>query len=136
MHANLQNTLWDIQPCSAKVPVRERALIDMDEAQRIEGLFKILANATRLRLLHALIREPEMCVTALAAAIAMKPQAVSNQLQRLVDRRILGSRREGNLIYYRIVDPCVVSILDHGLCLSEDALKRRAREDGNGNDED
>ncbi len=39
----------------------------------------------------------------------MRPQAVSNQLQRLLDRGILGSRREGNSIIYRIVDPCVIS---------------------------
>ena len=88
---------------------------------RLEATFKTLANATRLRLLHALIREPELCVTELADAIGMKPQAVSNQLQRLIDRRILAARRSGNHIHYRIVDPCVVSLLDQGWCLTDDA---------------
>jgi len=45
-------------------------------------------------------------------------------LQRLADRGILGSRRNGNNIYYRIVDPCVIEILDHGLCLNEEAKMR------------
>jgi hypothetical protein len=36
----------------------------------------------------------------------------------------LGYRRNGNNIYYRIVDPCVIELLDHGLCLSEDAKAR------------
>jgi DNA-binding transcriptional ArsR family regulator len=89
------------------------------------GVFKILANDTRLRLLHALVRDEELCVTELAEAVAMTPQAVSNQLQRLVDRGILGSRRNGNQIYYRIVDPCVPSLLDQGLCLTEDAKERK-----------
>ncbi len=88
---------------------------------RLEATFKTLANATRLRLLHALIRQPELCVTELADAIRMKPQAVSNQLQRLVDRRILAARRNGNHIHYRIVDPCVISLLDQGWCLTDDA---------------
>ena len=88
---------------------------------RLEATFKTLANATRLRLLHALIREPELCVTELADAIGMKPQAVSNQLQRLIDRRILAARRNGNHIHYRIVDPCVISLLDQGWCLTDDA---------------
>jgi len=70
-------------------------------------------------LLHALVREGELCVTGLATAVDMKPQAVSNQLQRLVDRGILGSRRDGNNVYYRIVDPCVPILLDRGLCLVE-----------------
>ncbi len=56
--------------------------------------------------------------------LAMKPQAISNQLIRLSDRGIVGSRRNGNNIYYRIVDPCVTEILDHGLCLSEEAKMR------------
>ncbi len=90
------------------------------------GVFKILANDTRLRLIHALVRASEMCVTDLAKAVEMTPQAVSNQLQRLVDRGILGSRRNGNQIYYRIVDPCVPSLLDQGLCLTEDARERRS----------
>ena len=88
------------------------------------GLFKVLSNDTRLRLLHALARAGEMCVTDLAEALDMKPQAVSNQLQRLVDRGILGSRRDGNNIRYRIVDLCVPSLLDQGLCLSEDSERR------------
>jgi hypothetical protein len=62
----------------------------------------------------------------LAQAVAMKPQAVSNQLQRLVDRGILGARRHGNHIYYTVIDPCVSTLLDHGLCLTEDAKERTA----------
>jgi DNA-binding transcriptional ArsR family regulator len=81
------------------------------------GLFKIFANDTRLRLLHVLTHEEELCVSDLAAAVEMKPQAVSNQLQRLVDRSILASRRDGNNIFYRIIDSCVPVLLERGLCL-------------------
>jgi len=44
----------------------------------------------------------------------MKPQAVSNQLQRLVDKAILSNVRNGTNIHYRIVDPCIMSLLDQG----------------------
>ncbi len=84
------------------------------------GVFKVLANDTRLRLLHALSREDELCLTDLAAAVGMKTQAVSNQLQRLNDQGIVAARREGNQIYYRVLDPCVTALLDRGLCLVED----------------
>jgi DNA-binding transcriptional ArsR family regulator len=89
------------------------------------NVFKVLANDTRLRLLHALARAGELSVADLSATVAMKPQAVSNQLQRLVDRGILGSRRDRNNMIYRIVDPSVVTLLDQGLCLSEDAGARQ-----------
>lgn len=110
--------------CPPKPALRQRPLISPEQAAALMGVFKVLANDTRLRLIHALVRADEMCVTDLAQAVGMTPQAVSNQLQRLVDRGILGSRRNGNQIYYRIVDPCVTSLLDHGLCLTEDARER------------
>ncbi len=111
--------------CPPKPDIRQRPLITPREAADLMNVFKVLANDTRLRLLHALTRAGELAVGDLAAAVAMKPQAVSNQLQRLVDRGILGSRRAGTSIIYRIVDPCVISLLDQGLCLSEDALARQ-----------
>jgi len=110
--------------CPAKPDLRQRPPITSEQASELMGVFKVLANDTRLRLLHALARDSEMCVTELARALEMKPQAVSNQLQRLVDRGILGARRNGNNVHYRIVDPCVTSLLDSGLCLMEDAKER------------
>jgi len=100
-------------------PLERRPLLSLDEAASLAHLFKVLANPTRLRLLHALIQGGEMCVSDLARAVGMKPQAVSNQLQRLVDRGILGSRRDGNKVYYRIEDRCVPILLDKGICLIE-----------------
>lgn len=114
-----------VERCPSKPSLLRRSLISTSEAAELMGVFKILANDTRLRLLHALARAEELCVTDLAQTVDMRPQAVSNQLQRLVDRGILGSRRNGNNVYYRIVDPCVPVLLDQGLCLTEDARKRK-----------
>jgi DNA-binding transcriptional ArsR family regulator len=111
--------------CPPKPDIRQRPLLTPEQAAELMGIFKVLANDTRLRLLHALVRAGELPVGELAAAVATKPQAVSNQLQRLVDRGILGFRREGTSIIYRIVDPCVISLLDQGLCLTEDAGARQ-----------
>ena len=65
----------------------------------------MLASDTRLRLLHAIARGGEVRAGELAAAVGMTQQAVSNQLQRLVDRRICATRRAGTAILYRIIDP-------------------------------
>lgn len=111
--------------CPPKPALPARSLLKPSEALEVATVFKVLSNDTRLRLLHALVRAGELAVNDLAAELNMKPQAVSNQLQRLVDRRILGSRREGNRILYRIVDPCVPDLLDRGLCLVEDAKERK-----------
>ena len=76
-------------------------------------------------MLHALARSGELCVGDIADQLGMKPQAVSNQLQRLADLGIVESRREGVQILYSIVDPCVLKLLDQGWCLAEDAQTRR-----------
>src|SRR5215203_6872833 len=104
---------------AGKVALRERPLLDQDQAAELVCLYKVLANDTRLRLLHALERSGELSVTDLATAVEMKPQAVSNQLQRLADRRVVTSRREGNRFFYRIADPCVTGLIDLGMCLLE-----------------
>jgi DNA-binding transcriptional ArsR family regulator len=105
---------------AGKPELAERPLVSAETASGLARLFKLLANDTRLRLVHALHREGEVCVTDLAARVEMTPQAVSNQLQRLVDRGILAARRDGNRVRYRIADPCVVGLLDLGFCLLEE----------------
>ncbi|WP_075790612.1 ArsR/SmtB family transcription factor [Massilia putida] len=107
--------------CRRPKPVlAERPLLTSAESDDVANLFKILSNPTRLRILHALARKQELCVTDLAALVNMKAQAVSNQLQRLVDRKMLACRRDGTHSYYRIADPCVAELLDSGICLLED----------------
>ncbi len=108
----------------AKPALHARPLLSSAQAEELRRLFKILASDTRLRLLHALTRARELSVGELADAVGMTPQAVSNQLQRLADRGILGSRRNGTSVYYRIVDPCIPALLDRGLCLAEDTMER------------
>lgn len=93
------------------------------------SLFKVLASETRIRILHALIRADELCVTELAATVGMKAQAVSNQIQRLADLGIVAARREGNLVYYRVIDVCVRSLLEQGFCLMQEVSVRRRQGD-------
>ncbi len=114
-----------LDPCTAKTPVEQRPLLDSRQARRVAAMFKILANDTRVRMLHALVKHPVLCVGEIAELLGMKPQAVSNQLQRLADRGIVESERHGTQVRYRIVDPCVAQLLSYGLCLAEDAEVRR-----------
>ena len=110
--------------CGQPQTLSERQLLTPIQAGGLAAVFKVLANDTRLRLLHALVRADELCVTDLAASVAMKPQAVSNQLQRLSDLGIVSSRRDGNNILYQLEDLCVRSLLDQALCLMEEVSDR------------
>ena len=113
--------------CQARKPLQDRDLLSPIQAGGLAAVFKVLANDTRLRLLHALVLSTELCVTELAHKVGMKPQAVSNQLQRLSDLGILESRRDGTTIYYRLVDLCVRSLLDQCMCLMEEVAVQSSR---------
>lgn len=107
-------------------PLASRPLVNEDNAKALTALYKVLANPHRLRLLHALARAGELPVGVLADEVGMSIQAVSNQLQRLADQRILAARREGNHAFYRIVDPCASGLLELGMCLIEQNLPTQA----------
>lgn len=98
------------------------APLSVETADALQQLFKVLANDLRLRILHAVLTEDELCVSDICRRVEMSPPAVSNHLQRLHDQGIVASHREGQRVYYRVVDPCVAGLMDLGVCL----LKERA----------
>ena len=122
----MPSLLIDSPACPPKTPPSERPLLRKDSAAEWARLFEVLASETRLRLLHALMILEDPCMGDLAQAVGMKPQAVSNQLRRLVEVGILATRRHGNHIHDRIVDVCVTRLFDHGLCLNEKRQKHLA----------
>ncbi|WP_125608328.1 ArsR/SmtB family transcription factor [Lapidilactobacillus bayanensis] len=107
--------------CCPDVPqLTDRDLATISQAEQISQLFKILANPTRLRIIHALAKAQSLSVNALAEQIQMKTQAVSNQLQKLVAENIVQSKRDGTFIYYQIKDNCTALLLQRAWCLAED----------------
>ncbi len=108
-------------PDASPIPpaLSNRALIGDDEASSLAGLFSVLASETRLRMLHTIARDGEASVTAIAGEIGASTQTVSNHLQRMADQNIVATRRDGNRVYYRLIDPCVGGLMELGLCLLE-----------------
>jgi|SRR6516162_1569599 DNA-binding transcriptional ArsR family regulator len=116
--------------CSSRPPLEERPLLSFIEAVKVMALFKVLANDTRIRILHHIVRSQEATVTDIARTLGMKPQAVSNQLMRLSDTRVVSSRRDGNNVFYRVMNGCVSPLLDLALCLMEEDGSPRSMKKG------
>lgn len=91
-----------------------RTMPTADRLAETAELFKVLGDPTRLRLLFALLQE-ELCVCDLAEFVEASPSAVSHQLRLLRASRLVRSRREGKLIYYRLDDDHVSRLLKEGL---------------------
>ncbi len=81
-----------------------------DLAELIARRFRALGDPLRVRLLD-LLRDDELSVNALAEQLGAGQQNVSKHLAVLVDAGMLGRRKQGNHVLYRIADDGVF-----GLC--------------------
>jgi DNA-binding transcriptional ArsR family regulator len=61
------------------------------------------------------LSENEMCVCDLAAFTGLSESAISHQLSRLKDLSLVKKRREGQILYYSLVDSHVTDLLKIGL---------------------
>lgn len=75
----------------------------------MSGLFKALADPGRLKIVLALASQ-EMCVCDLAALLGVSESAASHQLRILRTMNLIKSRREGQVLYYRLVDDHVTQL--------------------------
>jgi len=89
--------------------------------ERVSDRFRLLGDPTRLRLVNALHVDGELSVGELVERVGMSYGAVSKQLAMLRSSGLLGRRRDGTKIYYRIADPSVEELCN--------AVCRALRED-------
>lgn len=82
-----------------------------DLAELVARRFKVLAEPMRIRLLDRL-RESEATVGELSDGLAASQQNVSKHLAVLADAGMLGRRKEGNRVYYRIIDESVFALCE------------------------
>jgi DNA-binding transcriptional ArsR family regulator len=80
-----------------------------------DGVFRLLADASRLRLLISLLEGGELCVCDLAAAAGMGESAASHALRLLRAHRVVKVRRVGRMAYYSLCDGHVRLLLDIAL---------------------
>ena len=93
-----------------------------DLVELIARRFRVIGEPMRIRLLDRL-RSGEASVNELAEALGGSQQNVSKHLGVLTDVGILGRRKDGNHVYYRIVDEGVFVLCDQ-VCGSVQAQLR------------
>ena len=70
----------------------------------MEGLFRALADRTRLRVLN-LIGGQELCVCYFVEILGMSQPKISRHLAYLRNAGVVHARREGKWMHYRLVQP-------------------------------
>jgi len=94
-----------------------------DLASLIATRFKLLAEPTRIKILDHL-RDGEASVQELAAAVGTTQQNVSKHLGALAASGVVGRRKQGNFVYYRVIDEGIWQLC-HDVCGS---VERRVAE--------
>lgn len=87
--------------------------------------FALLADPTRLRILHTIIESGEMSVGTVALATGASRFNVSAHLNRLAAGGLVARRRDGSTVFYRVDDRALPQICD---IMCESLNNRRARE--------
>lgn len=87
--------------------------------------FAVLAEPMRLRLIQALF-DGEKNVTDLVAATGGTQANVSRHLQTLTAAHILGRRKDGLQVFYRVADPSIVKLCELVCGSLEKQLSRQA----------
>jgi DNA-binding transcriptional ArsR family regulator len=73
------------------------------EAIQLADLFATLSDASRVRIISALLEE-ELSVGVLAENLGMSESAVSHQLRGLRQMHLVRARRQGRRMFYRLDD--------------------------------
>lgn len=118
MSMRSDDTVIGLDGCSVhcvhpdKVQLVLDAALPADDLARTAGMFKLLGDPTRSRLLYALLEAGELCVCDLAAATGTQEATVSQSLRMLRASGVVSGRRQGRLVFYRLADAHVRMLLD------------------------
>lgn len=93
----------------------KKQLINDDEAQSIALLFKMLADPSRMHILDALNKYQELCVCDLMVELNVSQSALSHNLAKLRQARIIKSERRGKNVFYSFDDQHIIDIYESAL---------------------
>jgi DNA-binding transcriptional ArsR family regulator len=77
-------------------------------------LFAALADATRVRIVHALLHQ-ELCTCDIAAVAGISESGASQHLRVLRSLRLVKSRRAGKFVFYSLDDAHIALLVQIGL---------------------
>lgn len=104
-------------------PSRERRLsrLPPKSLARAAEIIKLLGHRKRLMILAAL-EEGERTVSELCRTCGLEQAICSQHLRRLRELDVVSCRKDGQNVYYRVIEPRVRRILD---CICDDSRARR-----------
>ena len=97
-----ERAVHDVQVDSRQVAAL-RSAVDRESAVAVADLFRVLADPTRVSIIHAL-SVAELCNGDLAAVLGISESAVSHQMRELRLMKLVTAEKRGRMVYYRLTD--------------------------------
>lgn len=91
----------------------KRKMLNDDVLFDIAEVFKIFGDSTRMKIIYAL-KLSELCVCDLAFITNSTQSAISHQLRILKQAKLVASRKDGKIVYYRLKDDHVIKLFEIG----------------------
>lgn len=96
-----------------KVMSVRRKMHSADAVQLLAETFRVLGDATRVKIVFALSKE-ELCVCDLATIVGASQSAVSHSLRALRQMELVRYRKQGKIAYYSLDDDHIGRLIDEG----------------------
>jgi DNA-binding transcriptional ArsR family regulator len=103
----------------AEFALIKRNLADQKGLRTLADSLGVAGNLQRLKILYLLHAHKEMCVCDLAEVLELTDSAVSQHLRKLKDKHIVETRREGQTIYYSLVQNVFTTNLEDMFAMDE-----------------
>lgn len=99
----------DLAACCAPVT---GGVLDAASAERLAGMFKALADPTRVRLLSLIAAHAggEACICDLTAPVGLSQPTVSHHMRLLVEAGLVTREQRGRWAYYRVVPDTLAAL--------------------------
>ena len=82
-----------------------------DTVVQLADLFRLMGDATRLRIILTCLKEP-ISVGVIAERLTLSPSLVSHHLRLLKAARVLRGERRGKQIFYSALDEHIRCVID------------------------
>jgi ArsR family transcriptional regulator, lead/cadmium/zinc/bismuth-responsive transcriptional repressor len=114
-------TVLQVDGCQVRVVDAERVVAVLQRlpgdalVTQLAGVFDLLGDPSRVRLLISLLEGGELCVCDLAATSGLSESATSHALRLLRAHGVVEARRAGRMMHYSLRDGHVRLLLDVAL---------------------
>lgn len=97
-----------------KIALVRAELVSDEMAERLAETFKVLSDPTRVKVVAALL-QGELCVCEISEIVGMSQSAVSHQLRKLKDLRLVKRRKHSKMVYYSLDDDHILGLITQGV---------------------